>query len=68
MANGDNGLARAQQAYENQMPEENETICYCAHCTDNVFVGETVYEINDETIHEDCLKDWAKPFRKVAGE
>ena len=34
----------------------------CEACGDDVYAGEDYYEIYGETIHSDCLRDWAEKF------
>lgn len=41
-------------------PPEDEICGYCDFCGGEIYVGEEVYGINGDIIHEDCLLDYAK--------
>jgi hypothetical protein len=43
--------------------EEAEPIGKC-WCGDHIHADESYYEIEGVLLHEDCLKDWAKQFRR----
>ena len=54
-------------------PNDDEKIfCECAECGGEIYVGEEVFEIDFEYIHEDCLDDYARrvlePRRTIAGD
>lgn len=41
---------------------EPRTVAVCDVCHEPIYVGDDHYSIEDETIHEDCLHDWAKQY------
>lgn len=43
--------------------EEPETIGKC-WCGDHIHADEDYYEIDGVLLHEDCLRDWAKQYRR----
>lgn len=43
-------------------PPEDKPVGYCAHCGQEIYEGETVYDIDGELIHEDCLADFAAEY------
>lgn len=43
-----------------------EIVGTCDYCGDDIIEGELIYEINGETIHRKCLRDWAADFKEVA--
>jgi len=44
----------------------SSVIGYCAHCDEPIYAGEEHYEFDDMDVlvHEDCLIDWAREFKK----
>lgn len=43
-------------------PPEDAVADYCGHCGGEIYQGETVYRIDGNLIHEDCLNDFAKDY------
>lgn len=43
-------------------PPEDVVVGYCVHCGGEIYDGETVYNIDGDLIHEDCLHDFAKDY------
>lgn len=43
-------------------PPEDVIFSYCDHCGGEIYEGDTVYHIDGQHIHEDCLKDFAKGY------
>lgn len=43
-------------------PPEDVPVGYCEHCGGEIYEGETVYRIDGQLIHEDCLWDFAKEY------
>lgn len=41
-------------------PPEDKIFGYCDHCGGEIYMGEDIYEINGDIIHEDCLLDYAR--------
>lgn len=41
-------------------PPEDKVFTYCEHCGGEIYEGEDYYDIEGESIHEDCLYDFAK--------
>lgn len=41
-------------------PPEEKPIAYCDYCGGEIYEGETVYNIDGQLIHEDCLHDFAR--------
>ncbi len=44
------------------VPQEDKIFGYCDCCKEDIFEGETIYEIDGETIHEDCLLEYARKY------
>lgn len=42
---------------------EPRAVGRCAECGGDIVEGEEYYDICGETIHEDCLYEWAQKFR-----
>lgn len=38
----------------------------CDECKGEILEGETIYDMDGVLLHEDCLWDYARPFRKTA--
>ena len=45
-------------------PPEEKPIAYCDYCGGEIYEGETVYNIDGQLIHEDCLHDFADDYFK----
>ena len=49
--------------------EDPKIIGRCAVCGDEIYEGETIYRIDGDLIHEECLREWAeneyREFREV---
>lgn len=43
-------------------PPEDKPVSYCGFCGGEVYEGDTVYRIDGQLIHEDCLEDFAKDY------
>mgnify|MGYP001053982660 CR=1 FL=1 len=43
-------------------PPEEKPVAYCGFCDSEIYVGDTVYRIDGQLIHEDCLEDFAKDY------
>ena len=43
-------------------PPDVETLEYCGCCGGEIYAGDTVYRIDGQFIHEDCLYDYAKDY------
>ena len=43
-------------------PPEEHPVGYCDHCGGEVYEGDTVYRIDGQCIHDDCLEDFAKDY------
>jgi len=43
-------------------PPEDVVVGYCDQCGGEIYEGETVYRIDGQLIHEDCLEDFAKDY------
>ena len=41
---------------------------YCDQCGGEIYEGEEVYDIDGDTIHEDCLLDYAREHLAVKRE
>lgn len=46
--------------------EEDVPVGICAHCHEEVLVDEEVYILDGMMLHEDCLKDYLRPYLKAA--
>ena len=46
--------------------KEPVAIAECAHCDEAIFEWEDYYNIEGETIHDECLIDWAKQYQVKA--
>lgn len=44
--------------------EEPKVITTCYHCGEPIHEGEDYYDIHNEVIHEDCLRDWASEYKR----
>lgn len=62
----DYGLSRAQEQYDNQLPDEEIIFNICDVCGEEIYVGDEYYDIDGIIIHDECLKDWAKEYKKEA--
>lgn len=49
-------------------PPEDKVFGYCDHCDGEIYVGEVVYEIDGDIIHEDCLLDYVRDNLAVRRE
>ena len=49
-------------------PPEDKPIAYCDYCGGEIYEGETVYSIDGQLIHEDCLHDFADDYFKDCKE
>lgn len=49
-------------------PPKDKIFDYCAHCGGEIYEGETVYNIDGQLIHEDCLHDFADDYFKDCKE
>ena len=54
-------------AYEPERPlepPEDKVFCYCDcdFCGGEIYAGDTVYIIDGQYIHEDCLEDFARGY------
>ena len=49
-------------------PPEEKPIAYCDYCGGEIYEGETVYNIDGQLIHEDCLHDFADDYFKDCKE
>lgn len=38
----------------------------CDECKGEILEGETIYDMDGVLLHENCLWDYARPFRKTA--
>lgn len=43
-------------------PPEDKPAGYCGFCGGEVYEGDTVYRIDGQLIHENCLEDFAKDY------
>lgn len=43
-------------------PPEDKIFGYCDHCCGEIYEGDTVYDIDGQRIHEDCLEDFARSY------
>lgn len=43
-------------------PPEDVIVGHCAYCGGEIYEGDTVYRIDSDLIHEDCLYDFAKDY------
>lgn len=43
-------------------PPEEKPVAYCGCCSGEIYAGDTVYRIDGQLIHEDCLGDFAKDY------
>ena len=43
-------------------PPEDKIFGYCDHCGGEIYEGDTVYDIDGQRIHEDCLEDFARGY------
>ncbi len=43
-------------------PPDDIIVGYCNQCGGEIYDGETVYRIDGQRIHEDCLGDFAKKY------
>lgn len=43
-------------------PPEDRPVDYCDCCGGEVYGGDTVYRIDGQCIHADCLEDFAKGY------
>ena len=41
-------------------PDDPIVVGECPVCLGEIYAGETIYRINGETIHEECLREWAE--------
>ena len=44
--------------------DDAEPVCHCELCGDDIYAGETIYEIDDNIICEKCIEN----SRKIARE
>lgn len=42
--------------------------CRCCHCDGHIYRGDTVYEIDGDTIHTECLDSYFEHCRIVIAE
>ena len=49
-------------------PPEDKPIAYCDYCGGEIYEGETVYTVDGQLIHEDCLHDFADDYFKDCKE
>lgn len=47
---------------------EPRAIAKCSVCGEDIVAGEDFYDIDGETIHDDCLREWAEQYRGIAPE
>lgn len=40
----------------------------CMHCDNEIYEGETIYDIEDVIVCEDCISCYVEKFKCVAGE
>lgn len=43
-------------------PPEDKIYGYCNLCGGEIYEGDTIYEINGQLIHEECLEEFAKDY------
>lgn len=43
-------------------PPEDKVYGYCDYCNGEIYEGDTVYDIDGQRIHEDCLEDFARGY------
>ena len=43
-------------------PPEDKIFGYCDFCGGEIYEGDTVYDIDGQRIHEDCLADFARGY------
>lgn len=41
-------------------PDDLELFCHCAYCGDQIYVGDEVWNIDSEIIHEEELEEYIK--------
>lgn len=51
---------------DSEWPAGAKEVCKCCYCEDSIYEGEEIYDIDGDIIHEDCLRDWARIFKKEA--
>ncbi len=58
-------IKKVIEIYEPELsiePPEDIIFGYCAFCGGEIYDGETIYRIDGDYIHEDCLADFAKKY------
>ena len=43
-------------------PPEDKIFGYCDHCGGEIYEGDTVYDIDGQRIHVDCLEDFVRGY------
>lgn len=46
--------------------EEDVPVGTCVQCHEDVLAGEEVYILDGMMLHEDCLKDYLRPYLQAA--
>ena len=49
-------------------PPEAAIACYCGYCGGEIYEGEEIYDVDGDTIHEDCLLAYARENLAVKRE
>lgn len=44
--------------------KEAEVVGICESCREEIHAGEDYYDINSDLLHEDCLLDWARKYKR----
>lgn len=46
--------------------QQGELFGYCESCSEPIYIGEDIYELDGITLHDDCLYEYMRAFRTVA--
>lgn len=44
--------------------KEAEIVGICESCREEIHAGEDYYDINGDLLHDDCLLNWARKYRR----